>query len=107
MKLNEKVVVITGASSGIGKALAIEFARRGANLVVGARNYVALCELTDSLIKEYNIKAVAVQCDVSVETDCEFLIKQTILTFGGIDVLINNAGHSMRALFKDVDLGVL
>ncbi len=107
MKLNEKVVIITGASSGIGKALAIDFAQCGANLVVAARNYVALCELTDTLIKQYNIKAVAVQCDVAVESDCEYLIKQAILTFGRIDVLINNAGISMRALFKDVEIEVL
>jgi short-subunit dehydrogenase len=105
--LNDKVVVITGASSGIGKALAIEFARRGANLVVAARQYVALCQLTEQLIKEFNIKAVAVQCDVSIEEDCALLIKQSVLTFGKIDTLINNAGISMRALFKDVDLKVL
>jgi short-subunit dehydrogenase len=107
MKLNDKVVIITGASSGIGKALAIEFASRGAHLVVAARNYVALCELTESLINKYHIKAVAVQCDVSVEDDCNYLIKQAILTFGRIDVLVNNAGISMRALFNDVDLKVL
>jgi short-subunit dehydrogenase len=107
MKLNDQVVVITGASSGIGKALAIEFASRGANLVVASRQYVALCELTESLINQYDIKAVAVQCDVSVEEDCDHLIKQSILTYGKIDILINNAGISMRALFKDVDLKVL
>src|SRR5437588_5783941 len=107
MKLNEKVVIITGASSGIGKALAIEFARRGADLVVAARQYVALCELTESLINQYSIKAVAVQCDVTLEDDCDHLIKQAIATFGKIDILINNAGISMRALFKDVDLKVL
>ncbi|MGZ3764696.1 MAG: SDR family oxidoreductase [Mucilaginibacter sp.] len=107
MKLNDKVVIITGASSGIGKALAIEFASRGANLVVAARQYVALCELTESLINHYGIKAVAVQCDVAVEEDCSHLIKQAILTFGKIDILINNAGISMRALFKDADLKVL
>lgn len=105
--LNDKVVIITGASSGIGKALAIEFARRGASLVVAARHYVALCELTESLIKQYGIKAVAVQCDVSVEEDCAHLIKQTVMTFGKIDILINNAGISMRALFQDVDIKVL
>lgn len=107
MKLNDQIVVITGASSGIGKALAIEFAGRGANLVLAARNYVALCELTESLIKQYGINAVAVQCDVAVEEDCEQLIKQTLLTFGKIDILINNAGITMRALFSDVDLKVL
>lgn len=107
MKLNDKVVIITGASSGIGKALAIEFASRGANLVVASRQYVALCELTESLINKYGIKAVAVQCDVAVEDDCNHLIKQAILTFNQIDILVNNAGISMRALFKDVDLNVL
>ena len=107
MKLNDKVVIITGASSGIGKALAIEFASRGADLVVAARDYVVLCQLTDRLINEYGIKAVAVQCDVSVEEDCALLIKQAVLTFNKIDILINNAGMSMRALFKDVELSVL
>jgi short-subunit dehydrogenase len=107
MKLNDQIVVITGASSGIGKALAIEFAGRGANLVLAARNYVALCELTETLINQHGIKAVAVQCDVAVEEDCDHLIKQSIMTFGKIDILINNAGISMRALFKDADLKVL
>ncbi|MGY3211771.1 SDR family oxidoreductase [Mucilaginibacter sp. HD30] len=107
MKLKDKTVIITGASSGIGKALAIEFAKRGANLVLGARQYVALCEIAQSLEKQYAAKVVAVQCDVVSETDCEHLIKQTILTFGKIDVLINNAGISMRALFKDTDVQVL
>ncbi len=107
MKLKDKVVIITGASSGIGKALAIEFASRGAHLVLAARQYVALCELTESLINKYGIQAVAVQCDVSVEDDCSHLVKQTILTFNQIDILVNNAGITMRALFKDVDLKVL
>jgi len=107
MKLNDKTVIITGASSGIGKALATEFAKRGANLVLGARQYVTLFEIAQSLEKQYNVKAIAVQCDVVSETDCEHLIKQAVLTFGRIDVLVNNAGISMRALFKDADLQVL
>ena len=107
MKLNDKIVVITGASSGIGKALATEFASRGANLVLAARQYVTLCEIAQDLQQQYNIKAIAVECDVAVETDCEHLIKQAITTFGRIDVLINNAGISMRALFKDADIQVL
>lgn len=107
MNLKSKVVIITGASSGIGKALAYELAGLGANLVLGARQYVTLCEITHDIEKRFETKAVAVQCDVSVEDDCAFLIKQAILTFGKIDVLINNAGISMRALFKDLDLKVL
>ncbi|HWZ04282.1 MAG TPA: SDR family oxidoreductase [Mucilaginibacter sp.] len=107
MKLKDKIVIITGASSGIGKSLATEFAKRGANLVLGARQFVTLCELAQSLEKEYGIKAVAVQCDVTHEKDCDHLIKQTLVTFGKIDVLINNAGIAMRALFIDTDVKVL
>ncbi|WP_214070860.1 SDR family oxidoreductase [Mucilaginibacter sp. dw_454] len=107
MKLNNKIVIITGASSGIGKSLAHEFARRGANLVLAARQYVTLCELAQELQDKYQIKALAVQCDVTVENDCAHLVNQAKLTFGKIDILINNAGISMRALFKDVDVQVL
>lgn len=107
MKLNNKIVIITGASSGIGKSLAHEFARRGANLVLAARQYVTLCEIAQQLQEQYKIKALAVQCDVTSEEDCRHLINQTKATFGQVDVLINNAGISMRALFKDVDVQVL
>jgi short-subunit dehydrogenase len=107
MKLTDKVVIITGASSGIGKALAYECAKRGAKLVLAARQYVTLCEISRDIETKFNVKAIAVQCDVSIEEDCAHLIKQTILTFSQIDVLINNAGISMRALFKDLDLKVL
>lgn len=107
MSLKGKIVVITGASSGIGKALAEEMAKRGANIVLAARKYVTLCELAAVLEKQYKVRVLAVQTDVSREEDCEMLIKQTALTFGKIDILINNAGLSMRALFKDTDLDVL
>jgi short-subunit dehydrogenase len=107
MDFKSKVVIITGASSGIGRACAEEFAKRGANLVLAARQYVTLCEITANLEKQYGIKALAVQADVSKEEDCEHLIKQAVATFGKIDILINNAGLSMRALFQDVDLSVL
>jgi short-subunit dehydrogenase len=107
MNLKNKVVLITGASSGIGKACAIELAKRGANLVLAARQYVTLCEITADLEKTYGIRAIAVQTDVSNEDDCKHLIKQAMITFERIDVLINNAGLSMRALFNDLDLSVL
>ncbi|MDB5002896.1 MAG: putative oxidoreductase [Mucilaginibacter sp.] len=107
MKLNNKIIIITGASSGIGKSLAEEFARRGASLVLAARQYVTLCEIAQSLQDQYQIKAVAVQCDVAIESDCEHLIQQALTTFGKIDILVNNAGISMRALFKDADVQVL
>jgi short-subunit dehydrogenase len=107
MTFKNKVVIITGASSGIGKALAFEYAKRGANLVLAARQYVTLCQIAQELEQQYQIRAVAVQCDVTVEDDCKFLIKQTLISFKSIDILINNAGISMRALFKDADVSVL
>ena len=107
MDLKNKTVIITGASSGIGRSCAEEFAKRGANLVLAARQYVTLCEIARELKIQHRIEAVAVQCDVSKEEDCRGLIAAAITTFGRIDVLINNAGISMRALFADVDLQVL
>lgn len=107
MDFKNKVVIITGASSGIGKACAEEFAKRGANLVLGARQYVTLCEITADLEKRYGVRAIAVQKDVSKEEECEVLIKNALVTFNKIDVLVNNAGLSMRALFSDLDLSVL
>jgi short-subunit dehydrogenase len=107
MSYLNKTIIITGASSGIGKACAAAFAAQGANLVLGARQYLALCEITADLEQRFGIKAVAVQCDVSVEADCRQLVEQAVITFGRIDVLVNNAGISMRALFRDLDLAVI
>lgn len=106
-EFKDKTVVITGASSGIGLALAEAFASHGAHVVLGARRYVDLCVLAQDLEKRYPVRALAVQCDVSVEQDCEQLVSQAMATFGRIDVLVNNAGISMRALFADAEVSVL
>lgn len=102
--MKDKVVVITGASSGIGRALAKEFASKGACLSLGARRTKLLEELQSELPgTEILIK----KTDVSREDDCQMLIEETIKRFGRIDVLINNAGISMRAIFEEVDLKVI
>jgi short-subunit dehydrogenase len=107
MKLSNKVVIITGASSGIGKALAYRFAREGANLVLGARQYVRMCEIAQDIEKMHGVKAIAIAADVAQESYCRDLVGETIKRFGRIDVLVNNAGISMRALFEEVDLRVI
>ena len=101
-----KVIIITGASSGIGLACAREFARRGAVLSLAARNIEALETVRDELMHQ-GCRVIATQTDVSVANDCLHLIRTTVKTFGKIDILVNNAGLSMRALFKDVELEVL
>ncbi len=106
-KLKNKVVVITGASSGIGKACAIEFAKRGATVVLAARQLDVLRQLSKEINATHHVQTLALACDVTNQDDCEHLMQKTLDTFGSIDVLINNAGISMRALFHELDLEVI
>ncbi len=103
--MGKKVVIITGASSGIGKALAFEYAKHNFNLVIAARNIEKLNEIKQELSTKTQV--LAVQTDVSKEEDCKNMIKAAADTFGRIDILINNAGISMRAVFKDLHLDVM
>lgn len=104
--MKNKVVIITGASSGIGEALAKKFSSQGAIIVIAARQLDKLNVLKTSL-EASGGKVHAVACDVSNESQCQFLIDETIKMYSRIDVLINNAGISMRALFSEMDLSVL
>jgi NAD(P)-dependent dehydrogenase (short-subunit alcohol dehydrogenase family) len=99
-----KVVIITGASSGIGEALARRFHAAGARLSLAARRMDRLLTLEKEL---GGPDILSVETDVSKEDDCRRLILQTVAKYGRIDVLINNAGISMRAGFEDVELDVL
>ncbi|MDR2886315.1 MAG: SDR family oxidoreductase, partial [Rikenellaceae bacterium] len=106
MKFKDKVVVITGASSGIGLALAGRFAKLDAKVVMGARTVEKLAEVA-AAVDTLGGEAAYVATDVTKEADCKRLIDTAIERFGRIDILICNAGISMRALFDDVDLDVL
>lgn len=104
--MKDKVVIVTGASSGIGEACAISFANKGAKLVLAARNMDKLKEVEEK-IKKIGTEVLIVKCDVSIQEDCKNLTEQTIAKFGEIDILINNAGISMRAIFNDMELDVM
>ena len=104
--MENKVAIITGASSGIGKALAFEFARRGAKVVIASRSFPKL-EVIHNALVAMGADSLPVVVDVSSEADCRNLMTETIKRFGRIDILVNNAGISMRALFADCELDVL
>ena len=104
--MKNKVVIITGASSGIGEACAYAFAKQGANVVLAARSIDKLNHVKQQC-EALGAQTLLVKCDVSLEEDCKNLINQTAAEFKTIYILINNAGISMRALFADLDLTVL
>ena len=98
--MQNKVVIITGASSGIGKALVYEFAKRGAKIAMGARNLDELHKIETDL-KSRGVDALSVQTDVTREADCKNLIEKTVERFGKIDILVNNAGISDSTKIDD------
>ena len=99
----DKVIIVTGASSGIGLAAAKLFGSYGARVVMAARSL----EKMEAMAPEVGKEVLCVRCDVSVEEDCKALVEKTVERFGRIDILVNNAGLSMRAMFKDLDLVVI
>jgi dehydrogenase/reductase SDR family member 7B len=101
-----KVVIVTGASSGIGKACAARFLKAGAKVVVNARDESKLTDLKKEWL-QFSDQLLTVEGDVSKEEDCKRLVETTVHHFGTVDILINNAGLSMRALFETMDLNVL
>lgn len=104
--MRNKVVIITGASSGIGKALAFEFGKMGATIVITGRNKENLQITAEELLKS-KIEVTAIICDSSSEEQTRAMIQRVIDTHGQIDLLINNAGISMRSMFETVELNVL
>ncbi len=103
-KMRDKVVIVTGASSGIGRATALHFLKENSKVVLAARHF------SDDLmadLKPYEGQYLIQKTDVTQEEDCRRLIDVTIEKWQTIHVLINNAGISMRALFEDVELSVI
>ena len=103
--MKDKTIIITGASSGIGKAMAFELAAQGSNLVLASRNIREL-ELIHKDLKNSPGKIMVIRTDVSVDKDCKAVVDAAIDQFGRIDILVNNAGISQRSLSKDTLIDV-
>ncbi len=97
-----KVVLITGASRGIGKSIAIEFAKNNYNVVINYNNSKDKAnELKEYLEKEYNIECLSIKADVSNEQEVNNMVEKIINKFNHIDVLVNNAGIAIDTIFED------
>jgi NAD(P)-dependent dehydrogenase (short-subunit alcohol dehydrogenase family) len=101
---SKKIILVTGGSSGIGKALVEESLRRGARVATCGRN---IQKLKAAFPQTDPSRLLLIETDVRDETACAAFIESVVIAWGGIDVLINNAGISMRALFRDASLSVL
>jgi len=98
--IQNKVIVITGASEGIGAALAIKLAP-GNKLVLAARRLEKLQEVGQK-VEAAGGQVHCVACDVMEQAQCENLVEESVKAFGGIDMIVNNAGVSMHAWFEDI-----
>jgi len=105
MSFKDKVVIITGATSGIGEACAEVFGRQGAKIAITGRSSQKLEQTTSKLLAQH-IDVLPILADAGSEADNIRMAEETLAHFGRIDILINNAGISMRALFQDLDMEV-
>src|SRR5690606_27131340 len=103
IQINKKVAVITGASSGIGKAIAIELAKNGVKVVLGARRIDRLKSVVEE-IRNRGGEAVCQITDVSIKADLVGLVAMAVETYGQLDVMVNNAGVSQLSKIEELDI---
>ena len=94
MKLKDKVAIVTGAGSGIGKAIAIRFAQEGAKVIIADINLGAAQETADDIIN-LNRESLAIKMDVTKKEEINSMIEKAIEHFGQVDILVNNAGINL------------
>jgi glucose 1-dehydrogenase len=104
MDFKDRVVVVTGASLGIGRATALAFGREGAKVVVNYRSHAEPAEEAVRVIREAGSDAVAIQGDVADQQAVERLISQAVDRFGRVDIAVSNAAYSDRDLFYQADM---
>ena len=100
-RLSGKVAIVTGASRGIGRAIALEFAKEGASVVINYSKDEEGAEETLKLLKEIGVSALKIKKDISIFEDSKYIVEETIKHFGKIDILVNNAARSTIGLFMD------
>jgi glucose 1-dehydrogenase len=101
-QLDSKVAIITGSDSGIGRAIAIEFAKQGATVVVNYAHSMAKADEVLQAIKQNNGNAIVIQADVSQYQQAMGLVAQTVEHFNRLDIMVNNAGMEIHSPFVDV-----
>lgn len=99
--LRDRVAIVTGASQGIGRAVAVELAKVGAHVVACSRRLPSL-ETVTAEVRAQGRQALALACDVGDTRQVDEAVAQTVKTFGRIDLLVNNAGYRIRAPFEDL-----
>jgi 3-oxoacyl-[acyl-carrier protein] reductase len=103
MELKDKVAVITGSSSGVGRAAALKFAEQGCSVIINYSRSQAEAEEAAALCRVKGAKAIVVQADVSVDADCRRLIQSAVDSFGRLDILVNNAAVTEFIEFSDLE----
>jgi glucose 1-dehydrogenase len=102
MQLDQKVAIVTGSDSGIGRAIAIQFAQEGATVVINYAHAQDKAEQVREIIEQNNGKALVIKADVSQYQQAMGLIQQTVEHFNRLDIMVNNAGMEIHNAFLDV-----
>ena len=102
MEFQKKTVLVTGSSRGIGKAIAKKFAKEGFNVVINCKNSFDKLQTFQNELSEFNANILPIQCDVSNYLDTQKMFQKINERFGGVDILINNAGISYIGLFNEM-----
>lgn len=97
----DKVVLVTGSSRGIGRSIAVKFAKEGANVIINYKSNKKEAEAITEVISNYGNKCINIQADVSKEKDVSDMVNKIINEFGHIDILVNNAGIAIDSEFED------